>query len=560
MALAQRRIRSPARSSSRQLLSSPLSDLDRQLLSSLSSHRVATQTQLERLFRQVPARTLRYRTRRLYELGLLGRTRPYRDSGSAPFQLWPTRSADALVRAEPAPRGGERRSPNPLFLAHAAALTELYVVLVTEADACGLELRAFRREGEAREPFRCLGKERALAPDVFVVVRDERGRDLSAFVELDRGTMSHRRLRAKADLYAAYDDECAWRERHDYCPALLFLTTTAARAESFLRSLNAALERQRSHRGEELAAAAGAAALDPARALRERCLIDRSLSARLTLGECLDAARRPYERECARWEAARRAEAEARARLLADPRALRAHLCERRWALGQYLERLGGAGERALGLAVDSVEPALEAERRALDAFAGSVGDQLLELQRAYDWEPSDEARRAAEALAADYRTIQGSRIAELARRHGEGPRLRRAAARLERGELLDAHELEALADEAAGDEQGRAEQQRARLAYLKLREREARRRAREQGLVRRFATPREELYPLVDRAWLKVCPRCRELAYPPPQHERPGPAERQREHRCHYCHETGLRDFEPDSLLERAADGEAVD
>ncbi len=49
------------------------------------------------------------------------------------------------MRGEPAPRGGERHEPNPLFLAHAAALSELYVILATAAPDVGLALREFRR-------------------------------------------------------------------------------------------------------------------------------------------------------------------------------------------------------------------------------------------------------------------------------------------------------------------------------------------------------------------------------------------------------------------------------
>ncbi|MGH2741607.1 MAG: hypothetical protein ACRDN8_03795, partial [Thermoleophilaceae bacterium] len=69
----------------------------------------------------VPARTLRYRTRRLHRLGLIGRTGPYRERGSAPYHLWPTRAGDAVARGGAAPRGGERREPSPTFIAHAAA-------------------------------------------------------------------------------------------------------------------------------------------------------------------------------------------------------------------------------------------------------------------------------------------------------------------------------------------------------------------------------------------------------------------------------------------------------
>lgn len=557
MSPAQRRPRSSSRSSLRPaLVGSSLSDLDRQLLTTLSSHRVVTQTQLERLFDHVPSRTLRYRTRRLHELRLLGRTRPYRDSGSAPFHL----RADALVRAEPAPRGGERRSTNPLFLAHAAALTELYVVLATEAPAHGLELREFRREGEAREPFRSGGKERALAPDVFFAVSDE-GRALVAFVELDRGTMSHRRLRAKADLYAAYDHADAWYEYHRFCPALVFLTTTEARAARFLRSLDAALEHERRYRGGELTAAAGAAAFDPGRALRERCLVDLPLSRWLTLGESLDAARLPYDRRRAAQAARERAQAEARERLLANIDELQAHLYERRHSLRQYLEPLGGPAARAFRLAIESADPPTEAERTALEALARSLGEELLDLRGfGGSWAPGADLQRAADSLAAHYRAVQESRVAELVRRHVEGPSLRRASARLAAGQFFDAYELRELADAAARDEQGRVKQQRARLAYLKLREREARRLAREGGLLRRFATPREEFYPRVDRDWLKFCSRCREVAYPALERAPDDPYARRPELRCHYCDAPGLAKFDPACSTDADPVPEAVD
>lgn len=102
-----------------------LTDLDRRLLSLLCEQRVLTQTQLECLQPDVPDRTLRYRTEGLTRLGLVGRSRPYREKGSAPFHYWPTRASDAFVRGDPLPRGGERAAPDPEFLNHAERLSEL---------------------------------------------------------------------------------------------------------------------------------------------------------------------------------------------------------------------------------------------------------------------------------------------------------------------------------------------------------------------------------------------------------------------------------------------------
>jgi Replication-relaxation len=105
--------------------SPPLSALDRRILDLLAFLRVLTVPQLARLSPETPPRTLRYRTARLAKLGLVGRTRPYRERGSAPDHLWPTRKGEAITEGGRAPRGGERREPNPLFLAHAAAISEL---------------------------------------------------------------------------------------------------------------------------------------------------------------------------------------------------------------------------------------------------------------------------------------------------------------------------------------------------------------------------------------------------------------------------------------------------
>jgi hypothetical protein len=150
----------------------PLSDLDQRILALLSRHRVITQNQLAAIVPDVPARTLRYRCARLAHMGLAGRSRPYRERGSAPSHLWPTRRGEAIVAGGPSPRGGERREPNPLFLAHAAGLSEVYVALATGLPEV-VALARFEREGEAREPFAAEGRrERAIAPDAFIEITD----------------------------------------------------------------------------------------------------------------------------------------------------------------------------------------------------------------------------------------------------------------------------------------------------------------------------------------------------------------------------------------------------
>lgn len=156
-----------------------LSALDLRILDLLSHHRVLTQTQLAAISAGVPTRTLRYRCNRLAKHGLLGRTRPHRERGSAPHHLWPTRRGEAMACGGPPPRGGERREPNPLFLAHAAGLSEIYVALETTLPD-GFKLTRFEREADAREPFTpLLSREKcAIAPDVFIEITDAEGREL----------------------------------------------------------------------------------------------------------------------------------------------------------------------------------------------------------------------------------------------------------------------------------------------------------------------------------------------------------------------------------------------
>lgn len=234
------------RSRSSSMRTPALSDLDRRILDLLSFLRVLTQTQLASLLSpEIPPRTLRYRTARLAKLGLIGRTRPYRERGSAPHHLWPTRKGEAIAEGGPPPRGGERREPNPLFLAHAAAISELYVALKTRLPE-GLKLSGFEREAEAREAFRGYdGKEHAVAPDACVQIEEADGRVLLGLVELDLGTMSARQLKAKAEGYGEYVEREGWRQRNSYCPPLLFLTTSEKRARSFLATCGRTVDRSR---------------------------------------------------------------------------------------------------------------------------------------------------------------------------------------------------------------------------------------------------------------------------------------------------------------------------
>lgn len=514
-----------------------LSELDLRILGLLSHHRVLTQTQLAAISAGVPARTLRYRCKRLAKHGLLGRTRPYRERGSAPHHLWPTRRGEAMACGGPPPRGGERREPNPLFLAHAAGLSEIYVAL-EKALPDGVRLTRFEREAEAREPFETLvGREKhAIAPDAFIEITDAEGHELRAFVELDMGSMSHRRLKRKAAGYAEYVKAGAWREHHRFCPALLFITTTEKRARSFLATMKRELERETAL----LACACDLARRLPRCATDSRWWIDR-YEEPVDLLTALHEARRPYDEEVARWQAQRREEDAERERLLSDPEALHSHL--QRWQHRDWgIKRLGETAAAALAITLEEDGELDWVEREAMAALGPMFAD--LHVPQLSEREPSMTEGQAFEALAHHYRDEQLERIDSIVGRFGEVPSLRKARRRIEEGGLLKGDDVRQLEYAMDRDDESRAAQGRLRKGYLYWREQEAERLVKAQGMLARLRARPEDFFAQIDRRSLRRCGSCEEIAYPDPENAR----DYRKRHIatcCHYCGSGALAEVE---------------
>jgi hypothetical protein len=504
-----------------------LSDLDHRILDLLSSLRVLTLPQLASLSPETPPRTLRYRTARLAKHGFVGRTRPYRERGSAPHHLWPTRKGEAIAKGEPPPRGGERREPNPLFLAHAAGLSELYVVLKTGLPE-GTQLAAFDREAEARETLTTYAREeRAIAPDACIDVAETDGRRLLGFVELDLGTMSHRQLKAKAAGYGEYARLEAWRHRNPFCPALLFITTSEKRARSFLAASKREIDRNRM-----LVACVGLA-----RDLR-RCIVASEWlvgdGERTTdLLRILRAARQPYDEEQAREEAECREDEAERERLRSDPEALAKRLRgELRYGWGD--DQLGQRATDALRLSLEGGGVLHEVERTALEAVGGMLAEPLA--LRLADRELTPSEREALATLVGHHRATQLGHLDEVTERFGEGPKVRQKRRWLEGGELLSADSLNGLPRDGELDREGAAEQERLRGDYLRWREAEATRLGKLHGFIARRRIGHDAFLAEVDRGALRRCSRCEEIVYPDPERKpRPG-GRRHVAGRCHFC------------------------
>jgi hypothetical protein len=492
-----------------------LTPIDRDLLALVCAHRVVTSGQLERLFPAVAPRTLRYRVARLVGAGLLGRTRPYRDQGSAPSHLWPTRAADAYVHGEAAPRGGPRDEPNPFFLAHAAGITELFVGLATGA-APGLRLERFIREADAREPFEAAGRPRAIAPDARIELRDPAGRLLLAHVEIDRGTMSIPRLRAKAAGYAAYWFAGPWSKTYPFCPALLILTTTEARARSVLTAFGDAARRagRDFYRADpSFTVSACGMVEDPGRALAEASWYRLAGNARCTVAECLSAARAPLDRALAAAAAERAARAERLATLRGDPERFAAHL--RALDQGRVRARLaafGAPGGQALSSLLLKDEPLSVDGRWALAAVVDYLGDDALELDGDSRATPTAEQQAPLDRLADHDRAGQMDRLDRLMAEHGSLPSLLAARGRLIGGALLSPNEVQLLPARALRDAAVQQAHRYRRIDYLAERDRLAR---AETGIAGRLFGRTDRAAARLDLVLLRLCRDCGETAFP---------------------------------------------
>ncbi len=211
-----------------------LCGIDHGILGLLQVHRVLTTPQLITLTRR-PERTVDYRLTRLRERSLIDRTRPYAASGSAPFSWWLTRAGARLVEGtSPAPGKG---TPNPLFLRHTAAIAGLYVALSDAGPSAGLTLACWRRDEDAWEDWSGYRGAGRIRPDAYAEVHlhvDGQDGVAGAFVEVDFATMDQARLRAKVARHRSYCKDTVWWDRHPCCPALLLVTTSEARVNRFL--------------------------------------------------------------------------------------------------------------------------------------------------------------------------------------------------------------------------------------------------------------------------------------------------------------------------------------
>lgn len=496
-----------------------MSDTDHEIVHLLSEHRVVTTQQMATLL-GIPERTVRYRLERLCELRLAGRSQPYAERGKAPHHWWPTRTADAYVRGEPIPTSGEREGPNESFLKHAASLTGVFVGLSRLAESLGLSL-TFLREVEGKEPFTYESRETAIVPDASIVLSSQEVH-YEAFIELDMGTASLTKIQRKLGIYVAYSQKGAWRERHPFLPALLFITTTDRRAEAILKAFVAKTAKDHlswisPFEFQVYAFGICAEARRPELAFSDPVW---------TSGEGLDGlsfihlvaepARRDAERKAEiRAEEERRQE-EVR-KMRSDPEARRRQIHEERSAIESHeknLQEMRVEKADLLRRLLRSTGAMSQEERRAWWFFERRI-DPGREPFAKRERELSPDEEEAMEDLRRFYFEQQRKRVTSLHTRYPHLPMLVRAIKRLDTGDLLSWGGESQINESLRRDLADRKKHHGKMLDFLIWRKDEIATRKRNMGRMDRLLTSDEKIANIIDEQLLRYCRDCEAISIP---------------------------------------------
>jgi hypothetical protein len=222
-------------------LAAELPERDLRVVESLDKLRVATATQLKRLHftsgtDAANARQVWRRLRALTDLRIVTvlERRIGGGRGGSSQAVFALDTAGSRLASACGPAGGPRiRRPwtsGNQFLAHAIAVTELYVVLCERARASGGEVLAFDAEPLCWRRFTGVGGATVwLKPDAFVRFGAGEYEHLS-FVEVDRATASAPTTVArKLDLYRRYWQTGREQERFGAFGRVLMLAPHEAR-------------------------------------------------------------------------------------------------------------------------------------------------------------------------------------------------------------------------------------------------------------------------------------------------------------------------------------------
>jgi hypothetical protein len=541
-----------------------------ELLVLLDQHRVLTSGQLARLT-GAAQRTVTYRLDRLLQAKLVAFARPGREAGSSPRFWWLTPYGARLV-AGVAPAEGKR--PSAMFAAHASAIAEAWLAVLEHGPPAGITGTGWWPDRAGWHTWRRGGTDVTLSPDAILSADlsglsmtaggqtgepleqtaeqtgGQTGGQTVAFVEIDLATMSQSKLREKVGRYLAYAEDREWEGRWPHCPPLLLLTTTQARAVTFLRAAAKVTAAARRGRGlsyrfagygragrdvaaaERLVIAACGHVRDPAAAIAGRVWL-------LAPGEpddepaAVDLAELLGERVAAQQVADRWY-----ARIEADLAATRRAARLGELARGQELaEQLGdpvaaAAYARLVGHDVD-----------AFTAAHAQLAEQVLVWHESRDRSgDAGRSERLRDRLRAEHERLlaEQTRAVLAAPRTAAGdPHAVVAAAALQSGRLLDSWRLDALAEPVTETR----EQLQARLLADYTARRDAELAERWQALsrwARRRVDPAADVLAY-DETHLLVCDLCA-IATPVEDAERWWPETGRPD--CHRCRGGHLIDY----------------
>lgn len=221
-------------------LAAELPARDLALIETLDRLRVATPSQLQRLHfaegtKAANARQTWRRLRALTEARVVCvlERRVGGGPGGSSQAVFALDTAGSRLASACGPAGGRRLrrpwTPGSRFLAHALAVTELYVELRERERSGGGDLLAFDAEPLCWRRFTGVGGAAVwLKPDAFI--RWGRGElEHLSFVEVDRATASAPTVARKLDCYRRYWQSGREQERFGAFPRVLLLTPNEAR-------------------------------------------------------------------------------------------------------------------------------------------------------------------------------------------------------------------------------------------------------------------------------------------------------------------------------------------
>jgi hypothetical protein len=214
-----------------------LSARDRAVLTTLRQLRVATGHQLERLhFADTTDRQRRRALERLERQHLIVRL-PRRVGGiraGSAGSVFALDLAGQRLTNQRGPAGGRRIerpwTPGWPFLAHALAVTELYLRLVEAHRRRQLELLDFHAEPACWRSFETAAGWTTLKPDAALQLGAGAYED-HWFVEVDRGTESPATIERKASVYRGYWATGHEQAAHGVFPLVLWLVPDEPRAQ-----------------------------------------------------------------------------------------------------------------------------------------------------------------------------------------------------------------------------------------------------------------------------------------------------------------------------------------